>query len=555
MGAEGEITLNADTLTLGAPFKIDQAALEAEIDSNGLAVTDLQGRLFGGAFFATGTLSPKGAGAELKAHAELARGSLDQVSKALAGRILAKGPFTMGLDIAGEGLSPAGLVAGLNGGGTLFVDPGVLQNLSPAPLKGVARTVLRSRKIKLDKDQIAAQTKAVRDTLNRGTYPYGAADLPFKIDNGTLKVTPATLANKASETTINGYVELASLRVDSEWVMRLAGDNSAELPPVNIVFAGPLADAGSISPAIDTAPIETYLTVRRMQEDVERLENLDVSGRGQPQADTDAAEDAASDADTDNDAADAGAPAAGTKLSNEKAAIEHRAVQRAAAAKATEAKRIADEKAAVQKAAAARRAAEKAAADRAAAEKAAAAKAAAEKRAAEKAAAEKAAAEKRAAEKAAAEKLAAEKAAAEKVASEKRAAEKADAEKVAAEKRAAEKVATEKRAAEEAAAAKRAAEQAAAEKAAAAKRVAGASRCGKGRCCQAHRGASRRREGRRRACCCGEGCRPKGRGREGRGGEGCCGEGHGAARRRRATRGAAGCRARARQRHATPANA
>ncbi len=245
-----------------------------------------------------------------------------------------RGPFTIGLDIAGEGLSPAGLVAGLNGGGTLFVDPGVLQNLSPAPLKRVARTVLRSRKIKLDKDQIAAQTKAVRDTLNRGTYPYGAAELPFKIDNGTLKVAPATLANKASETTINGYVELASLRVDSEWVMRLAGDNSAELPPVNIVFAGPLADAGSISPAIDTAPIETYLTVRRMQEDVERLENLDVSGRGQPQADTDAAEDAASDADTDNDAADTGAPAAGTKLSNEKAAIEQRAVERAAAAQA-----------------------------------------------------------------------------------------------------------------------------------------------------------------------------------------------------------------------------
>ena len=462
-GAEGEITLNADTLTLGAPFKIDQAVLEAEIDSNGLTVTDLQGRLFGGAFFATGTLSPKGAGAELKAHAELAKGSLDQVSQALAGRVLAKGPFTIGLDIAGDGLSPTGLVAGLSGGGTLFVDPGVLQNLSPAPLKRVARTVSRSRKIKLDKDQIAAQTKAVRDTLNRGTYPYGAAELPFKIDNGTLKVAPATLANKAAETTINGYVELASLRVDSEWVMRLAGDNSAELPPVNIVFAGPLADAGSISPAIDTAPIETYLTVRRMQEDVERLENLDVSGRGQPQADADAAEDAASDADADGDAADTGAPASGAKLSNEKAAIEQRAVERAAAAQAAEEKRIADEKAAAERAAAAKRAAEKAAADRVAAEKAAAAKAAAEKRAAEKAAAEKAAAEKRAAEKAAAEKLAAEKAAAEKAAAEQAAAEKAAAEKAAAEKAALPR----KRAA-----AKRAAEQAAAEKAAAAKHAA-----------------------------------------------------------------------------------
>lgn len=464
-GAEGEITLKADTLTLGAPFKIDQAVLKAAIGDNGLTVTDLQGRLFGGAFFATGTLSPKGAGAELKARAELAKGRLDQVSQALAGRVLAKGPFTIGLDVAGEGLSPAGLVAGLNGEGTLFVDPGVLQNLSPTPLKRVARIVLRSRKIKLDKDQIAARTKAVRDTLTRGTYPYGAVELPFKIDNGTLKVAPATLANKAAETTINGYVELASLRVDSEWVMRLAGDKTAELPPVNIVFAGPLADVGSISPAIDTAPIETYLTVRRMQEDVERLENLDVSGRGQPQADADAAEDAAPDADTENDAVDTDAPGAGAKLSNEKAAIEQRAAERAAAAKAAEAKRIADEKAARKRAAAAKRAAKKAAAERAAAEKAAAEKAAAEKRAAEKADAEKAAAEEAAAEKAAAKKAAAEKRAAEKAAAQKRAAEKAAA--AAAEKRAAERAAAEKEAAELAAAARAAAEKVATEKAAA----------------------------------------------------------------------------------------
>jgi len=481
-GAEGNITLRADTLTLGAPFKIDQAVLEAEIDSNGLTVTDLQGRLFGGAFFATGTLSPKGAGAELKAHAELATGRLDQVSQALAGSVLAKGPFTIGLDVAGEGLSPAGLVAGLNGAGTLFVDPGVLRNLSAAPLKRVASIVARAQRLKLNKDQIAAQTKAVRDTLTRGSYPYGAAELPFKIDNGTLKVAPATLANKAAETTINGYVELASLRVDSEWVMRLAGGNSVDVPPVNIVFAGPLANAGSIAPAIDTVPIETYLTVRRMQEDVERLENLDVSGRGQPQADIDAADDTTPDADTDNDVADAGAPAAGAKLSNEKAAIEQRAVERAAAAKAAEKKRIADEKAAAEKAAVAKREAEKAAARRAAAEKAAAEKAAADKRAAEKAAAEKAAAEKLAAEKAAAEKAAAEKRAAEKAAAEKaaakkraavkaaaekRAAEQAAAEKAAAEKRAAEQAAAEKEAAELAAAARAAAEKAAAEKAAA----------------------------------------------------------------------------------------
>lgn len=138
------------------------------------------------------------------------------------------------------------------------------------------------KQIKADKDRIAAETKTLRDRLTRGTYPYAAVKFPFEIKNGTLKFEPRALANKGAKTLINGYVELASLRVDSEWVMQLNSKRSAGLPPVSLVLAGSLGDAGAITPVIDTAPIETYLTVRRMQEDVERLENLDVSGRGKP---------------------------------------------------------------------------------------------------------------------------------------------------------------------------------------------------------------------------------------------------------------------------------
>ena len=168
----------------------------------------MQGRLFGGSFAASGTLTPKGTGAELKLHAELASGRMDQLSQSLAGRVLAKGPFTFVVDVSGEGLSPPGLVAGLSGEGALFLDPGTLQALSPEPLKRVALDANRSKKIKLDKDQIAARMSTLQDTLTRGTYAYAGTALPFGIKNGTLKLDPAVLAGKGAETTINGYVEL-----------------------------------------------------------------------------------------------------------------------------------------------------------------------------------------------------------------------------------------------------------------------------------------------------------------------------------------------------------
>ncbi len=280
--SEGEFKLKAGRLSIGEPFQIDGAELLARVDAEGLTISELKGSLFGGNLSASGILMPRGAGAELKVKIGLEAATLENASQALAGSVLAKGPFSLTLDLSGEGLSPPGIVAGLSGEGKLALQPGSVNALSPEPLRRVAAEAARIRKSGLDKDQIAARTNALRDALKRGTYAYEAAELPLKVQNGTLRFEPAPLVNQRAETTVNGFVELASLKIDSEWVMRLNGQE-ADVPPVSLVFAGPLTNVPAISPAIDTAPIETFLTVRRMQDDVERLERLDVTGRRQPE--------------------------------------------------------------------------------------------------------------------------------------------------------------------------------------------------------------------------------------------------------------------------------
>ena len=62
---EGGITLEAKTLALGSAVKLEDAALTASVGKDGLAVTSLKGRLFGGDFAASGSLAPRGNGAEL----------------------------------------------------------------------------------------------------------------------------------------------------------------------------------------------------------------------------------------------------------------------------------------------------------------------------------------------------------------------------------------------------------------------------------------------------------------------------------------------------------
>lgn len=281
--SEGSITLKANTLTLGSTLKVQGATLAASVGRDGLSIADLTGRLFGGEFAASGTLSPRGNGAELTARADLKGGKLEDFAAGVTGSSLAKGPFDLAFTVQGEGLSPPGLVAGLSGQGTFSLGAGALQALSPDPLRRVAAAAAK-KTINADKDTIAAEAKSVRDKITKGTYKYAPAQFAFDIKNGTLRLTPATLTSANAETKINFYVELASLKLDSEWAVSLAGASNHDVPPVSLVFTGALDKAGDISPAVDTAAIEAYLTMRRMQEGVEQLETLDVSGRAMPSA-------------------------------------------------------------------------------------------------------------------------------------------------------------------------------------------------------------------------------------------------------------------------------
>jgi uncharacterized protein involved in outer membrane biogenesis len=282
--SEGDIKLTAKTLSLGTPFQVSAATLVSTVDDNGLSVTSLNGGLFGGTLAASGNLSPRGAGAELKAKADLKGGKLDDATEALLGRDLASGPFDLAFSVQGEGLSPPGLAAGLSGEGTFSLGAGVLQALSPEPLRKVALAAAK-KTIKVDKEEIAVEMRTVRDTLTKGIYKYAPTKIAFEVKNGTLRAVPTTLSTAGAATKVNFYLELASLKLDSEWIMSLTGPDYKSVPSVNVVFTGSLAEANEIAPSIDTAAIENSLTMRRMQEDVERLETLDVSGQAHPPAD------------------------------------------------------------------------------------------------------------------------------------------------------------------------------------------------------------------------------------------------------------------------------
>ncbi|MEG6509141.1 AsmA family protein [Methyloligella sp. 2.7D] len=281
-GLNAHLNLHSKTLSMGSAFPLQSAQFKADASAGGLTISALKGKLFGGIFAASGKLTPRGQGVHLDARAELAAAKLSEATTAIAGEPLAKSVFGVNMTVSGEGLSPPGLVAGLSGKGMITFRPGEILSFDPAALQRMIAGAARTDQNKVNEEKVGALAETLRAELKQGGFHFRATSLKFEIANGVLRLDKGTLDGPQAATDISGYLALASLRLDSEWKMRLTDPAAKDLPPLTMVLAGPLERAPTIAPQIGTKAIESYFTVHRMQEDVERLENLDVTGGRKP---------------------------------------------------------------------------------------------------------------------------------------------------------------------------------------------------------------------------------------------------------------------------------
>lgn len=280
--ASADLSLEAGTLYLGHALPLHDARLTAQTEAGGFNVKDLQGTLFGGRLSASATVSPRGEGAHLSLKAQLADADLAKATRSLIGKRLATGRFGLSGHLEGEGLSPPGLVADLAGKATLQLGSGRITDLNADALMRMVANAAKANANEVNEDRVTALAKILRHGLVRGSYPFHATTFDFNVANGTFRLKHGLLVNQFATTDVSGYLALASLWLDSDWNMRLNAQAASDLPPVDLGLAGPLERPSQIAPVIDTKELVSYFTVKRMQQDVERLENLDVTGQGNP---------------------------------------------------------------------------------------------------------------------------------------------------------------------------------------------------------------------------------------------------------------------------------
>ncbi|MEO0729560.1 MAG: hypothetical protein AAFY64_04155, partial [Pseudomonadota bacterium] len=187
------------------------------------------------------------------------------------------GRAELNMKFRGEGLSPRALVGLLEGRGQIKLSDVTADGIAPKAVRRTADSVIAAgspdKPTAVEREALMA---ALRTELARDALVIGSQSLGVTLRDGVLLI-PRFHVRKPDGVASNvTTVDLSSLSTESRW--RLAADKAQNetrpLPPVELIYTGPLATVGQIEPVIEVDGLARELVVRRMEKNVAELERL-----------------------------------------------------------------------------------------------------------------------------------------------------------------------------------------------------------------------------------------------------------------------------------------
>ncbi len=265
----GSLSLAADELTIADGLSLNEATVMARLQDGAVQMPTLSGLLYGGEAVGSAELRP--ARGRTVFDGEIAVTALDLAQLPHGeGAPLAAGRADMSLRVRSEGLSPRGLMTVMTGTGQVRLSAGEIRGLDPQVLAREAQAYLAA-----DAQPDETVTATLATPLRESRFAHDGAQATLQIKDGALRIPRTQLVagtdGLAVET--DARLDLSEMTLTSRWDLGAALGGEA-LPAVRVSFAGPVADFGALQPRIDADNLEQFLTVARVERNVERLEEL-----------------------------------------------------------------------------------------------------------------------------------------------------------------------------------------------------------------------------------------------------------------------------------------
>jgi len=327
---KGRLSLKAKRLVLAGALVMADAELQAVMADGKIDVSKLSGGWAGGQTLISASLQQREQGLAFSGEALIKQADIEQVSALGRDAPMASGRADLKLSVAGMGLTPKGLASSLSGSGTLDLSQSSIRGLSAEALRGFAKA-----EVEAEVSRARALPGRAVAALQDAQFDLAPAAVAINVKDGVVHLEKATLHGPSGQAAVTSYVELASMKLDSEWALAVApGDEANDDIQLTLIFAGPVDKIGQMTPRVDTKALQRHITVQRIARDIELRAQSDeakrkaaeaASAEREAKAAEAAAASAAANAEREAKAAAAAAAAAAANAEREAKAAAARA--------------------------------------------------------------------------------------------------------------------------------------------------------------------------------------------------------------------------------------
>jgi uncharacterized protein involved in outer membrane biogenesis len=264
-----DLAINAASLAAGPFATAYDARFAARLDNEGMRLTDIKAKLFGGDLSGEFDLKNNGGTGLFSSQMMLAGADL---AKALPGAGLA-GTGDVSVSMTASGKSADGMISALAGSGAVSFRSLTVSGVNP---DGFSALIARADAIGRDID--AAKTAAFAPAIaGEGSFKASDGEVAFTLAGGTLRLPPITLENPKATLSADANVDLGATTVTMRGAIAYRPGDEALVgsePVVNFTIDGPI-DAAKRS--FDSGPLAQFLTQRALEKEQRRVEAMQAS--------------------------------------------------------------------------------------------------------------------------------------------------------------------------------------------------------------------------------------------------------------------------------------
>lgn len=266
-----QLAIEAGALAAGDGIVLREARFGLRADQDGLRLDDLTARFGGGQVAGRFTTRREGGLAQLSGRVDLEGVDLTPLTGgALGGKV--SGRFEAG----GSGESPARLIAGLGGAGSLTFAEARLSRFDPA---AYARVIAATGEDASESDAARLQER-LSAALDRDSWALSSVTVPFTLAGGLIRLQPLSFERAGLRTEASGIVDLRALTLDLRLGLKPLGALPkgwpADAPQVGVAWRGPLSAPRRET---DVNALSNMVAARALAREIERVEAFEADAR------------------------------------------------------------------------------------------------------------------------------------------------------------------------------------------------------------------------------------------------------------------------------------